>query len=454
MRQMQPVLWTKGVLLSPQHLQTQDRFLEQTLEFKLSALTFRPWGFSRLEIDREALAGGTLRISSAAGIFPDGLAFDVPGADPAPAPKPIEGAWPPDKAALEVYLALPEHRPAGSNVSMRRHDRDTRYYAEVVLRRDENTGLGEKPIQVARKNLRLLVEGDALEGHATLRAGRLLRSEAGGVQLDPHFVPPLIDFAASEYLRSIARRLVELLSARSGTLAGTRRQRNRSLADFGVLDVASFWLLYTVNTHLPYFRHLYETRSGHPADLYSAMLRLAGALTTFSPDVRPSDLPPYGHADPSACFTALDGMLRQMLQTVVPTQHVSLPLVATEPSIYATALDEERYFEAAQIYLAMGADMDATELRRKAPGLIKIGSGSRIERLIKQAVGGVGLEHLPNPPSALPVKLDHQYFVLDRSGAEWDAVRHARNLAAYIPSEFPDPRLELVVLLPHGDDDG
>src|SRR5206468_8949938 len=72
MRQMQPVLWTKGVLLSPQHFQTQDRFLEDLLEFQLSTLAFCPWGFRSLEIDREALAAGTFALASAAGIFPDG----------------------------------------------------------------------------------------------------------------------------------------------------------------------------------------------------------------------------------------------------------------------------------------------------------------------------------------------------------------------------------------------
>jgi len=51
MRQMQPVLWTKGVLLTPQHLQVQDQFLEDLLEFQRSALAFAPWGFSRLELD-------------------------------------------------------------------------------------------------------------------------------------------------------------------------------------------------------------------------------------------------------------------------------------------------------------------------------------------------------------------------------------------------------------------
>jgi len=70
MRQMQPVLWTKGVLLSPQHLQTQDRFLEDLIQFQLSGLTYCPWGFHRLEIDHEALAAFRTEAEELLGIEP------------------------------------------------------------------------------------------------------------------------------------------------------------------------------------------------------------------------------------------------------------------------------------------------------------------------------------------------------------------------------------------------
>jgi type VI secretion system protein ImpJ len=291
MRQMQKVLWTKGVLLSPQHLQAQDRFLEDLLAFRVSALGFFPWGFGKLAIDREALAGGSLAVAEASGLLPDGLAFDIPGADGAPPPRSLEEHWLPDQRSMDVYLAIPEHRPGGHNVSTSATDRGARYLAEVVLLRDETTGRAEKPIQVARKNLRFLIEGEVLEGSSVLRVARVLRTPTGVYQLDPHFVPPLLDIMASEFLSAIARRLVELLSAKSSALSGVRRARNMSLADFGVSDVANFWLLYTVNTHLPRFRHLFETRGGHPSELFAAMTALTGALTTFSTKVHPRMLP-------------------------------------------------------------------------------------------------------------------------------------------------------------------
>ena len=61
---------------------------------------------------------------------------------------------------------------------------------------------------------------------------------------------------------------MELLITRSTQLAGTRRQKNQSLADFSASDVANFWLLYTINTRLPAIRHILQSpRIAPPAPL-------------------------------------------------------------------------------------------------------------------------------------------------------------------------------------------
>jgi len=46
------------------------------------------------------------------------------------------------------------------------------------------------------------------------------------------------------------------------------------------------------------------------------------------------------------------------------------------------------------------------------------------------------------------VKLNYQYFSLSQSGVAWEAVQRARNLAAYVPGDLPNPQLELIILLP------
>ena len=85
------MIWMKGTFLSPQHLQTQDRFLETRFASRRRRCRFQPWGFHRFKIDQEALAGGDLAIADASGIFPDGLMFDIPNSDPAPPPVATRG---------------------------------------------------------------------------------------------------------------------------------------------------------------------------------------------------------------------------------------------------------------------------------------------------------------------------------------------------------------------------
>ncbi|HXN49323.1 MAG TPA: type VI secretion system baseplate subunit TssK [Bryobacteraceae bacterium] len=448
MKRLQPVIWAKGTFLTPQHLQIQDRFIEDTLGFTLGSLNYRPWGFGRLSVNQEALAGGVLSINAATGLFPEGMPFDIPDADPAPPPKPLDQHFEPDQNSLDVYLSIPHYRERGLNVSVSRQGADTRFLAEVAVVRDENTGVSEKPIQVARKNFRLMVEGESRQGVSSLRVARVIRTAAGSYQLDPHFVPPLLDISASDYLVAISRRLVEILSAKSSLLAGLRRQKNQSLADFTASDIANFWLLYTVNTHFPLFRHIFETAKGHPERLYASMLSLAGALTTFSLKVHPRDLPAYDHEELEACFTSLDEKLRFLLETVVPSNFVSLPLKLVQPSIYATALSDDKYLKNTRMYLAIQAEMNEAELINKTPSLIKVCSATHIEHLVRQALPGLTLTHVARPPSSIPVKLNCQYFSLNQAGGPWEAVLRARNLAAYVPGDFPNPQLELVILLP------
>ena len=168
------------------------------------------------------------------------------------------------------------------------------------------------------------------------------RTEAGTFQLDPRFVPPLLDFAASDYLVSIARRLVEILTARSSAIAGMRRQKNQSLADFTAADIANFWLLYTINTAFPTFRHLFETRGGHPEALYSAML-VAGrsADHVFAPLFIRAICPPTTTTTWAPASPNWTRSSASLLETVVPSNFVSLPLKLVQPSIYAT-VDRQR----------------------------------------------------------------------------------------------------------------
>jgi type VI secretion system protein ImpJ len=132
----------------------------------------------------------------------------------------------------------------------------------------------------------------------------------------------------------------------------------------------------------------------------------------------------------------------------VPSSTVSLPLKLVQPSIYAAALDQDRYLTAPQIFLAFAVEGRPPEVAQRAPQLLKVAAAAQVDRLIRQALPGIGLTYVPNPPAAVPMKLNYHYFMVQKSGAEWESVVRARNIAVYVPSELPEPQLELVLMLP------
>jgi type VI secretion system protein ImpJ len=125
------------------------------------------------------LAEGQLVVSRAAGIFPDGLLFDIPDADPPPPSKALADFFDPGATSLDVYLTIPDYRERGPNVAIAERNGGSRYLAEVTAFRDENTGVGEKPVQIARKNLRLLAENENREGCSVLRIANVERTNDG-----------------------------------------------------------------------------------------------------------------------------------------------------------------------------------------------------------------------------------------------------------------------------------
>jgi type VI secretion system protein ImpJ len=451
MKNLRRVVWSKGMFLTPQHFQVHDNFLEESLQFRFNASLFANWGVLGLKVDQEALANGTFTLHYCRGILPDGLAFSCPDPDQLPSGRPIAEHFPPTEDSVDVYLAIPEYHPESVNFAFVNSGDATggvvaRYAVESVDIADESMGSEQKTVQLGRKNFRLLFEGQNLEGFATLRLARVIRKD-GLYALDPDFVAPCLDVASSDQLMMLLRRLIEILATKSESLNANRRQRGRDLAEFSVSDTAHFWLLHTVNSCLPELKHIWAVRHGHPEALYVAMLRLAGALSTFSLDAKARELPDYEHADLGRCFRLLDEKIRTLLETVIPSKCVSIPLRLVDKTIWAGTVTNDEYLRNSQFFLAVGAKMGVDDLIKRVPQLVKISPSDEMQNLIRLALPGVTLRHTPAPPPAISFKLDNQYFSLNQSGRLWDKITQSRNISLHVPSEIADAKIELLVVL-------
>lgn len=443
------------MFLMPQHFQAQDEYFEQELNFRSNASTFANWGLTGVGVDEASLTNGFFTLRHCEGVLPDGVTFEMPVSDEVPQGRPIEEVFPPTQPALDVYLAIPQVRPSARNFASVAKNQEvtnghgsTRYIAETRSVIDATLGSDEKPIQVGKKSFRLLFGGEALEGFTSMKIAQISRSPAGTYVLSPKFIPPLLNIVASDYLMMLARRQVEVLTAKSTSLGLPRKQRGRDVADFTTTEVANFWLLHTVNSYLPELKHIWKVRRGHPDVLYRAMLRLAGALTTFTMTQSVRDFPDYDHDNLGECFTLLDARIRELLETVLPSKCVTIPLELTDRLVWSGSISDERHLKDSQFILSVSASMPVDELIRKFPQLAKLAAPNDISRLIRNSLPGLGLRYLTSPPAAVPTKLDNHYFALTQSGALWDSLTQSRAISVFVPSEIAEPRMELLVVLP------
>src|SRR5205823_13529016 len=135
---------------------------------------------------------------------------------------------------------------------------------------------------------------------------------------------------------------------KSASLSGPRRERGKAAAGFSTSETDKFWLLHTVNSYLPELKHIFKTRHGHPEGAYVAMLRLAGALSTFSLEGGPGDLPDYDHEDLGGCFMKLDARVRGLMETVIPSKFFSIPLKLGARDTWSGSIEDDHLFKNSQ----------------------------------------------------------------------------------------------------------
>jgi type VI secretion system protein ImpJ len=87
------------------------------------------------------------------------------------------------------------------------------------------------------------------------------------------------------------------------------------------------------------------------------------------------------------------------------------------------------------------------DLIGRTPQIVKLCSKIFLPQLVKRALPGMALTHLPVPPAAIPVRADFQYFSVSRSGPCWDHIVQTRQIGLYVPGDLPDPEVQLLVVL-------
>lgn len=434
------ISWKDGMFLLPQHFQQAERSLEATLQVRLHGASPLSWGLIALELNDAAVAQGRIEVIRLQAIMPDGLAVDIPEMDAAPPPRIFQ--LPASATTMDVYLAVPARRPRAIVVTTETNRGDVRYVEQLAEVPDDLDPTRTQQIEIATKNLRILYSGEPLDGMVVLKIAEVYRTTAGLPALRKDFIPACLRVNAVPQLDKVARDLLGIINARARSLTEERRRYSGDHLDFDPSQVLSFWFLHTLNAHAPVIQHLLDTPGTHPAVLYGELVRLAGALSTFALKTS-SDLPTYRHDGQTESFGLLERWIREVLAKLFQTRYEIIPLVRKEAFWIGHIADTELRTGGSFVLAATG-DLAPGEIVNKLPNALKIAEIDGIERLVRTYVGGVRVQHLPRPPSSIPVRNDAVYFKILNEGPDWDFIKQSGHIALYVPTWLPGIRLELI----------
>ncbi len=445
MSKYRKIVWNEGMLLTPHHFQQWDNYYEELLNSRVRSIVDYEYGVLDLQINSEAISNGDFQITNCMAVLPDGMLVNVPDAEGVPNMRPVADHFHPEAEKLGVHLAIPARKIGEANFQANgaQASSNIRYLQEGALVKDETSGTNEQPVAYAKSNLRIIFDDELRDGFTSIKIAELERTPTGQLKISENYIPPVLKASASAWLVNMMRQLVEILITKSSSLGEQRRQKNASLADFTTSEVAVFWLLHTINASIPAMSHFFRTPLLHPERLYLVLARIVGQLLTFSLEEHPKDIVKYDHDDLYGTFSNLSAQLKELLETVIPSRCVPIPLEKTRETLYVGRIEDERLFKEAAFYLAVKSKIGESKLIEAAPRVVKIGSRDVIDTIIGSALPGVVLTHASPPPAPIPARVGFQYFMLDSVGPYWDGIKGSKVIAVYVPDELPDEELEM-----------
>src|SRR5882757_2673896 len=393
------VVWLEGMFLRAQHFQQQDRWLEALVRDRTASLRPHGWGLTEAAINRNLLAAGQFALASGSGVFEDGTPFSLPGETDQPVPFDL----PETTRNAIVYLVLPM-RQAGSVEVSANGSSEGRYEQRGFEAYDTHSGSPQPAdVQVGRLRLRYMLETDNRAGYHGIGLAGMLNQRG------------------------------EALAARL-TAPGSR----------GVADVSDFLLLQSVNRAQKLLAHWAGDGSVHPVDLYAALVQMAGDFATFTEaSRRPSDYPPYRHADLQRSFAPVVADLRRSLSAVIEQTAIQIPLQKRAYGVQVGPIVDRGILRSSSFVLAVQADVPTETLRRLFPSQVKIGAVEHIRELVNVALPGIAVRPLPVAPRQLPFYAGATYFELDRNSSHWKELQSSGGFAVHVSGDFPSLNIEL-----------
>ncbi|MEM9243126.1 MAG: type VI secretion system baseplate subunit TssK [Pseudomonadota bacterium] len=425
--------WVEGMLVTPQHFQHQARSNAYHHARSMHYLQPYPWGFKSLAIDQIALEQGKLCVTLAEGIFSNGSLFAI-NAEHALS-RDIDSR----AHELIVYLAIPVNDRVSDNKA-----KNARYHLAEIQLNDQILSPEPQtyPILVQQLNLCLLTSDDVHDNYYTLPIARVkMVSEEKGIILDPSFIPPCLDIAASPVLQQDLTHLIESLERAKTQLSRILVNPIQSQSVAAVTDIL---LLQLFNRYHVLFTQYQNLPVLHPYLFFQSITTLAAEMHTFlHPQRKLTNKPSYQHHHLGATRTELLPIVFNWLNAPTRHQAARLPLSNPSEGLFLSQTIEPQHLTHTDFILVFSADVAGETLQTQLKSYIKVATPETIDDLIHLQLSGLALIPLSTVPPQLPYRAEAVYFRINQQDEKWASVKTQRSLAIAVSHPYPNLRVEL-----------
>lgn len=444
---LKPV-WVEGTLLSQQHFQHWERYLEFRERVTRKMIQPLYCGWINYAIDKTSLALGTFRLTEAEGIFPNGEWFSLEMSGKEELSLSLEGEQVDNKI---ICLCIPKGKyVAGISGYKSRVEMEPSYRAEYVKIQDEYDPSREREVLIGISNMYLSIEDKEFELSKKSLCLPLAKLEATGVHsvnISKDYIPPLLRIAANQNLLDLMQEIkfvcqnrLEELSEKEGA------SKHLVLDDLKLKSI----LVGKILNNLVTFLEFYESHSHcHPEMLYFSLLKAVSNFQylLYAKKTISENIIKYNHYQLFETFMPLYVELQNIIEIFSSHNPKSIKLYRQSETIYCTGQIESRDLETQSFFLKVthhGTNYNWIEQFERE---VKVAAKEDMDSVVSLALTGVEIKHSLRSPKNITVRTQGcEYFYLINKCKSWEKILKHRNIAVFVSLNFLKANLELLAI--------
>ncbi|MBS0358662.1 MAG: type VI secretion system baseplate subunit TssK [Proteobacteria bacterium] len=442
MKSLEKIVWTEGLILSPQHFQQWDLMHEMKQQQQFTCLHPLRWGIVELIIDEAALLNGKFRIVRCYAIYPCSsfLKFDAENGSELSIDLSDEKQSP-----IEIFVCIPDNRKVSGISGYPDLNEWGRWQAEYREVGDEYQCDQKREVLFGRQKSFLLTNSQSRDHVLSLKIGEVRCNSQGQYQYIKEYIPPSLRIASSSVLVEFLQEFLERIQTTIQMFHGFQSHRaNRLKPEYD--DVVKMILLKILLTRWQTLNHLSQCLESTPMDLYRELLLLCTELNSITQKNDLMKASCYRHDQLRQIFQALKVDLQHQLQAIVPKNNIVLQLKKMSDTLYCVKNIPPEYLNQRVCFLAVKVASDNFLWVEHFLRQTKVSAYSVIDTLISSALPGVSLQHCIHPPRPLPIKMGYEYFYLQPQGDFWRQIKVEGHLAVFVAKEFSTAEFELITV--------